>query len=426
MQNAIDMTTETTQEAMTGYLNKVLIVDDNEPEKFRLSAMLKKLNYQVSQASNAEQALEMIRQEEFALVLSDWMMPGMSGLDLCREVHRDEPNPPYFILVTGRDTTSDLVAGIDAGADDFITKPYNGEELLVRVRAGQRSIKMRHKLESQKVELQKHIQAQNEASEQSRKDLELAAEVLNEHLPENQLNNNGYNAYGLLKSANSIGGDFYNYFRLDKNHVAFYAFDVVGHGVPAALFAFMLARSIVPGKATDNFLTGINGINRPSHVVQRLNERFLNKSSTPLYFTMTYGVLNIKTGNGQLCQAGSPYSIICSSTDGCQQLGDGGYPVGIIPGADYEDTAFKLDKGDRLMLYSDGIIEAENEQKNQLGVDRLKSVFERNKNASLKVAVDACYQISRIWSKKDAMDDDISMLAIEIPIDTTSDTKGQS
>lgn len=410
MQNA--MKQEAALKISPDYIKRVLVVDDSQPEKFRLAAMLKKIGYEVIEASNGKEALEQLRLQQVSVVLSDWAMPEMTGIDLCRQVRQEEFNNPYFILVTGRDTTADLVAGMGAGADDFIAKPFNGEELLVRLKAGQRTIEMRHKLESQSIELKKHIDSQEKLAEQSKKDLLMASEILTDHLPENYLDHSELNVYGFLRPASDIGGDFYNYFKLDDNHVGFYSLDVVGHGVPAALFAFMLARTIVPG---DGLLMKNNRIVRPSEVARLLNIKFLNKSSTPQYFTMTYGVINMKTGKGQLCQAGSPYAIVTNQDGSCNKLGDGGYPIGLIAGAEYEDIGFELAPGSRLLLYSDGLVEVENKNQKQFGFEGLVQIFKLNKDRSLNTAVQMSYEMIKKWSGKNDMDDDVSMLALEVP-----------
>jgi sigma-B regulation protein RsbU (phosphoserine phosphatase) len=403
---------ETDLEMSSDYLKRVLVVDDSPPERFRLAAMLKKLGYQVSEACNGKEALEQLRQQPVAVVLSDWVMPEMTGIDLCRQVRNEELNNPYFILVTGRDSTSDLVAGMDSGADDFIAKPFNGEELLVRLKAGQRTMKMRHKLESQSIELKKHINRQEILAKQSSKDLEMASEILTDLLPENSLYQSNLNICGFFKPASEIGGDFYNYFKLDDDHMGFYCLDVVGHGVPAALFAFMLARTIVP---VEGLLIKNKCIVKPREVVRSLNNKFLNKTSTPQYFTMTYGVINTRTGQGQLCQAGSPYPILISEDGNCNKLGDGGYPVGLIPGADYDDIEFELTPGSRLFLYSDGLVEVENMTQKQLGLDGLAQVFQLNTDQSLDSALTRSYDTIKKWSEKSDMDDDVSVLALEIP-----------
>ncbi|MEJ2212993.1 MAG: response regulator transcription factor, partial [Gammaproteobacteria bacterium] len=153
MQNALQIDSLT--ELTPSHINRVMVVDDSQPENFRMTAMLKKMGYEVLQASDGNEALQLLRENKVAVVLSDWVMPEMTGLELCQKISQEKFDQPYFIMVSGRDTTADLVAGMNAGADDFIAKPFNGEELLVRLKAGQRTIKMRFQLESQSSELQK-------------------------------------------------------------------------------------------------------------------------------------------------------------------------------------------------------------------------------------------------------------------------------
>ena len=335
----------------------------------------------------------------------------MTGIELCREIHEQELTAPYFILVTGRVSTADLVAGISSGADDFIAKPFNGEELKVRLMAGQRTIELRDKLQAQSVELQKQFEKQEQLAQQSLQDLQMASDILSDQLPSNLLNNANVNVFGFLKPASTIGGDFYNHFWLDDEHIGFYLLDVVGHGVPAALFAFMLAKTILP---SEGLLIKNGVIEKPSQVARALNEKFTSSSSEFQYFTMCYGVLNVKTGAGKLCQAGSPYPVVVRADGSSEKLGNGGYPIGMIPAVEYEDVEFELSSGSRFLLYSDGITEAENEQHKPLGLDGLLTIFKSSANTPLDVAVKSSYLIANKWSGSNLINDDVSMLAIEI------------
>ncbi|MFO0896590.1 MAG: response regulator [Pirellulales bacterium] len=120
-------------------MQKLLIVDDDEISLELLDNLLSRQGYEVLSATNGDQALEILRQGTCRLVISDWEMPGMSGLELCRQVRQAGfPHYLYMILLTSRDRREDIIEGLSAGADDFITKPYHPEELAVRVRAGQR------------------------------------------------------------------------------------------------------------------------------------------------------------------------------------------------------------------------------------------------------------------------------------------------
>jgi putative two-component system response regulator len=120
---------------------KILIVDDNAIALEVLRNVLQRAGHEVRAARGGREALELIRCGEFSLVVSDWEMPGLSGVSLCQAV-RDEdlPRYVYFILLTGHDTNQDKIAGLDAGADDFITKPFDAAELAARVRSAERML----------------------------------------------------------------------------------------------------------------------------------------------------------------------------------------------------------------------------------------------------------------------------------------------
>jgi putative two-component system response regulator len=121
---------------------QILIVDDDETTLAVLKGILSTAGYGVSVARDGHAALQQLHEDGTArLIISDWVMPGMDGLELCRRVRQGGfPGYIYFILLTGHTRTQDIVAGLSAGADDFITKPFEPAELLVRVRAGERII----------------------------------------------------------------------------------------------------------------------------------------------------------------------------------------------------------------------------------------------------------------------------------------------
>jgi putative two-component system response regulator len=121
----------------------ILIVDDNEVAIEVLRGVLTQAGYAVECAVNGRQAMEILRAGACRLVISDWDMPEMDGLELCRAIRcGDMPGYTYAILLTSHDTTEEKVAGLAAGADDFIAKPFEPAELLARVRTGERVLSL--------------------------------------------------------------------------------------------------------------------------------------------------------------------------------------------------------------------------------------------------------------------------------------------
>ena len=122
---------------------RILIVDDDEIALDVLTQALTRAGHQVEAARDGAEALEILREDSCRLVISDWEMPGMNGLELCQRVRQEEfPGYIYFILLTARDGTDNIVEGLSAGADDFLTKPFASAELRVRIRAAERVLSL--------------------------------------------------------------------------------------------------------------------------------------------------------------------------------------------------------------------------------------------------------------------------------------------
>jgi putative two-component system response regulator len=122
---------------------KILAVDDSRVSLTLIEQTLKRAGYEVGTATDGKTALEMVRTGEYRMVISDWEMPHLSGLDLCRAIRRENiPGYVYFVLLTHHNLPRELVEGFDAGADDFMVKPFHAPELLARVRAGERMLSL--------------------------------------------------------------------------------------------------------------------------------------------------------------------------------------------------------------------------------------------------------------------------------------------
>jgi putative two-component system response regulator len=122
---------------------KILIVDDDQVSREALAEMLRRFEYEVLTASNGREALEMLADSDCRMVISDWIMPEVNGLTLCRAIREGEfSSYIYIILLTVRHSQQDVIEGLSAGADDFIKKPFNPGELRVRLRTGERILSL--------------------------------------------------------------------------------------------------------------------------------------------------------------------------------------------------------------------------------------------------------------------------------------------
>jgi len=117
--------------------DKILIVEDEKDTRFILEKLLSKNNYEAISATNGAEALEVLKTVKPKVILADWTMPVMDGIELCNEVKKvEEFKTIYFIILTARGSLKDRVTGLDVGADDFLIKPIENQELLARIRSG--------------------------------------------------------------------------------------------------------------------------------------------------------------------------------------------------------------------------------------------------------------------------------------------------
>jgi sigma-B regulation protein RsbU (phosphoserine phosphatase) len=437
------------QSAIKDKIMRILLVDDDDSTRRLLDAMLTKMGHEVVHANDGMEAWKILQHDQINFVLSDWIMPRMDGVELCRRLRAsDRTHYTYVVLFTGKDQDDDVVVAMEAGADDFLTKPVQANELKVRIESGRRVLSLEENLNKKNRELEFVNEALEASQQRILRDLQAAAAIQRNLLPQAPLDCFPVDLAWEFMPADELAGDIFNFYPLDDDHMGFYLADVSGHGVPAAMMSVHLSKTLSaeprpdslvrlsePEKASDsaigrNFLLsalncGDKVLNRksdpvyrePKDVAARLNSQFQTGDDSMLYFTMIYGVLNTRTGQGTLCQAGHPYPLICRNDGSVQRLGEGGLPIGLMLDASFEQVKFKLHRGDRLLVYSDGITEAMNPAKEPFGEDRLADCLTDYRSRSLQQTVEQVKFRLAEWHGSAETDfnlaDDASMLAIE-------------
>lgn len=129
--------------------DKILVVEDEKDTRFILEKLLTRNNYEVATAINGEDALEILKNFSPKVILADWTMPVLDGLSLCNILKADEKlKTIYFIILTARSSLKDRIMGLDIGADDFLVKPVENQELLARIRSGIRIYNLQNELKN--------------------------------------------------------------------------------------------------------------------------------------------------------------------------------------------------------------------------------------------------------------------------------------
>jgi len=344
-------------------IRSVLVVDDSRAQRRILCACLQRWGFAVREAESGIEALEICRDHPPDLVLSDWMMPGMDGLDFCREF-RATPRDSYgyFILLTSKSGKEEIAHGLDAGADDFLTKPVNASELRARIAAGDRILRM-----------EREVNEKNRLVKSTLDELQSLYDALDSDLIEakklqQSLVSDRYRDFGpadvslLLRSSGHVGGDLVGFFPIGATRVGLYGIDVSGHGISSALMTARLAgylSAVTPDQnlALRRMPDGSFVSKPPSETLAALNQLILNEMETEHYFTMLLADVDLASGKVIMAQAGHPYPAIQRANGQVEFIGDGGLPVGLIDGAEYRDFEVSMAPGDRLMIHSDGVVE---------------------------------------------------------------------
>jgi len=328
-------------------MSQILIIDDDPTTRLILSRALLSEGYKVEITSNGEEGLQRAQQICPSLIICDWMMPLMDGLEVCRQVKSiTNLASTYFILLTSRDGVEDIVKGLENGADDFLPKPIRKDEFKARVRAGLRLHQASKDLEFQKSRLE---------AEQAQ-----AAEYVRSLLPKD-LEENPVSIYSYFKPSTQLGGDSFDFYWLDQDHLVMYLLDVSGHGVGAALLSVSVLNLLRTRGLQSKEIDKAVDLTQPSQVLKTLNEYFQMSKYNDLYFTIWYGVYNKSTEQLTYSSAGHPAAVLMSTHEQSRHkplfLKSSGLPIGIIPDAIYQNTTCPIAQGSEMFIISDGVYE---------------------------------------------------------------------
>lgn len=390
---------------------QVLVVDDSRMQRRILAGQLARAGYSVIEAGSGEEALAICAQSAPDLVLSDWVMPGMSGLDFCREYRALRgSNYGYFILLTSKSEKVEVARGLESGADDFLSKPVNGDELRARLVAGERVLGMQRELKAKNRILTATLAELQGLYDSVDRDLKEAKKLQQSLVKERHRSFGNAEVTLLLRPSGHVGGDLVGFFPINARRVGLFAIDVSGHGITSALMTARLAGYLSGASPEQNIALiqtefGIYDARSPAEVAAYLNELVLGDMQTETYFTLLYADVDLISGKVQMVQAGHPHPAVQRADGSVEFLGDGGLPVGLLESAVYDDFNVTLAPGDRLFLMSDGIVEAENPEGTQLGEGGVCRIFDRGQGVGGRVFLDLLMWELDAFTRSEIVDD---------------------
>ncbi len=378
---------------------KILVVDD-EPDLEplilqRMRRQIRSNEYEFVFARDGLDALEKLNADStIDMVLSDINMPKMDGLTLLQQLPDVDPNL-RAVIVSAYGDMDNIRTAMNRGAFDFVTKPIDFDDLKITIsRTLEHLAEWREALSSR----DQLVALQNELS--------IASQLQQSILPTIPPVTEGCEVSANMEPARNVGGDFYDYFRLD-NQIGLVVADVSDKGIPASMF-MMSSRTALKGAAI--------GVRDPEKVLTEVNSQLQQDNPTFMFVTLIYALYNPETGLLTYSIAGHDPPMLVSADGTVTELPlTKGIAVGIAADVVYTQESVTLEPGDTVVLYTDGVTEAMNADNQQFGMDRLAEVFAGNSPESATSANEAVFERVRIFAGDAPQSDDITCLTLRRP-----------
>jgi sigma-B regulation protein RsbU (phosphoserine phosphatase) len=378
----------------------LLVVDDNETNRDLLARRLGRQGYRVVLAESGRQALEILKQHSFDLVLLDIQMPEMDGYAVCQQLKADEGTrdmPIIFISALG--DIQDKIQAFTVGGVDYVTKPFQFQEVLARVETHLTLRRLQRQLQDANQQLR-------EANHKMARELALAGEVQASFLPRELPHVPGWQLAVSLRPSRETSGDFYDVEWLPNGRLGILIGDVVDKGAGAALF-MALSWILIRTYATQYPA-------QPELILSSVNRRILEDTAAQSFVTVFYGVLDPGTGELVYANAGHcPALLVRAQEQGAvQALCNTGMPLGIFQDVIWSQGVIQLAPGDVLALYTDGITEARDAQEEFFEEDRLRESLIANWGQPAETIRDAILRAVDEFVGDAPQSDDIALAMI--------------
>ena len=245
------------------------------------------------------------------------------------------------------------------------------------------------------------------ANEQLKRDLQAAAIVQQTQLPQRLPDIKGFDFAWRYRPCQELAGDTLNIVQLDDSRVMVYVLDVSGHGVRSALQSFAVAQDLRPRPGGPDLAL-------PLEVLERLNLKYPFDMQTGMFFTMLYGMLDTQARTFTFACAGHPGPVLLRHDQPPEILEVRSFPVGMNPEPGYESQTIQLQPGDKLILFTDGVVEAMSSRDIPFGEERFLTMLKKNRQQNLNSLMDSVLQSLEKWACHVNLRDDLSLVGIEI------------
>jgi len=382
---------------------KILSVDDEMDLELLLTQYfrrkIRKGEYEFYFAHNVLEALTiLLNQKDISIILSDINMPEMDGLTLLTKINEMQNPALKCIMVSAYGDMGNIRSAMNNGAFDFATKPIDLDDLAITIEKA-----------VEQIDYIRRSQQEHDQLESLKTDLAVAAEIQQAILPRIfppfPENDAEMELAARMIPAKDVGGDFYDFFRIDKDRIGLVMADVSGKGIPAAIF-MAVSRTLIR-------TVGMQGITS-GECMKKSNELLSKESIDCMFVTVFYAIYDITTGEFVYCNAGHNSPVIIKANGKVEMLPvSDNCMIGAVNGLNYTTHQAHLDVGDTLMMYTDGVNEAMNEKSEEYGDERMMQFLTRQSDKDCKSIIDQQLADVKAFAGNAAQSDDITLMALK-------------
>lgn len=394
---------------------RILVVDDKAANVSLLEGMLRGAGYAaIESTTNPREVCELHRKNPYDLILLDLQMPGMDGFQVMEELKKIEEDGYLPVLVITAQPDHKLRA-LQSGAKDFVSKPFDLAELRARVR-NILEVRLLHRETKKYSQVLEETVRELEASREvirlktlderkkSEQESALAQQTQESLLPRSLPQFENFHIHAYNNPTRYVGGDFYDFLQLDSGEWVGVLADVSGKGMPAALLS-----SMVLGALSMEFRSPA----QPQDVLGRVNQLLSRKSLSCQFVTLFLFLLN-PHGAGQFISAGhEPAYLFRSATRTVEALASDSFALGMFESSSYQSRPLQLNQGDVLVVYSDGLTDAQNRADVMFGEERLLTMIQQGAPSGSRTLEQQLLQSIEEFTEGAPQTDDITFVIVE-------------
>ena len=378
---------------------RILVVDDEiDLEQLMLQRMRREVRrgrYEFEFAHNGAEALERLRKDGgFDIVLSDINMPVMDGLTLLAQIPNVDPDI-RAVMVSAYGDMENIRTAMNRGAFDFVTKPIDFTDLKTTIERTIENLTLWRNALSARDKL---VALQNE--------LDVARKMQQDILPKSFPTSEAFDLYASMVPARSVGGDFFDVYEFDNGRVGVAIADVSGKGVPAAMF-MMASRTLLKACAATS--------DSPATVLEQVNNMLSDNNDAMTFVTLLYGIYDPETKKFVYANGGHNPPVIVKPNLTTELLeSTGGVALGVMRDFKYQGNTITLEPGSMIVFYTDGVVEAEKENKELFEMERFCEILQGTTFNNAKEATNEIFKAVGEFAGENPQSDDITCLTMRI------------